>query len=208
MTSESSAPTGSTDVPTRRSPLTSPPEGAELPERHPEAPAPGEPIHSHYDQCFGCGVGHPTGLHMVVTAGEGLTARGVFTVSEHHQGAPGLAHGGLLTTAFDEVLGALNWLLRAPAVTGRLEVDFRRPVPVGSVLDLDARIVGKQGRKVYVSGVGRLGGPQGQIALTAAALFVQVDLSHFREHGRAEDLDGAVRDGSVRGALERLELNP
>ena len=65
---------------------------------------------------------------MSITAGEGLTVSGDFTVTEHLQGAPGLAHGGLLTAAIDEILGSLNWLLAGPAVTGRLECDFRRPV--------------------------------------------------------------------------------
>ena len=113
---------------------TSPPPDAVLPMRSPNAPAPGQPIPSHYRWCFGCGSEHETGLHMSITAGEGLAVSGVFTASEHHQGAPGLAHGGILTTAVDEILGSLNWLLAGPAVTGRLECDFRRPVPVGSRL--------------------------------------------------------------------------
>ena len=201
------APRSASDV-GGRSPATTPPPHATLPERSPSAPAPGTALGGHYDMCFGCGAKHPTGLHMVVTAGEGLTVRGVFTVSPNHQGAPGLAHGGLLTTAFDDVLGSRNWLRLGPAVTGRLEVDFRRPVPVDSVLHLDGEIIGQAGRKVYVRGVGRLGAPDGPVALTAAALFVQVDLAHFRDNGRREDLEAAVRDGQVKGALERLELNP
>ena len=130
-------------------PATEPPPGATAPPRHPQAPAPGERILSHYRQCFGCGVDHPTGLHMLVTAGDGLTATAQFTVTEHHQGAPGLAHGGLLAAAFDEALGSLNWLLRRPAVTARLETDFIRPVPVDSVLHIEARVVAVVGRKIY-----------------------------------------------------------
>ncbi|MEY3098759.1 MAG: hypothetical protein RIS32_550, partial [Actinomycetota bacterium] len=55
-----------------------------------------------------------------------------FTVTDLHQGAPGLAHGGLLSCAFDEALGKLMWLVREPAVTGKLETSFLAPVPVGS----------------------------------------------------------------------------
>ena len=69
----------------------------EMPERHPLAPKPGEEIPSHLSMCFGCGSDHPTGLHMKSIAGEGLTATCEFTVTEMHQGAPGLAHGGLLS---------------------------------------------------------------------------------------------------------------
>jgi hypothetical protein len=54
----------------------------------------------------------------------------------------------LLTAAIDEILGSLNWLLAGPAVTGRLECDFRRPVPVGSRLHIDAEVVGVDGAVV------------------------------------------------------------
>ncbi|NCV79265.1 MAG: PaaI family thioesterase [Actinobacteria bacterium] len=113
-----------------RIPSTTAPEGAPLPERHPKAPAIGSKIPSHFGHCFGCGDLHPTGLHLVAFAGENLDITAQFTVTEDHQGAPGLAHGGLLSLAFDEALGKLMWLLRAPAVTGRLETDFIKPVPM------------------------------------------------------------------------------
>lgn len=187
---------------------TTPPHDAVLPERSPMAPAPGEPVPSHYTRCYGCGVEHSTGLHLTVVAGEGLSVHGTFTVTDQHQGAPGLAHGGLLTTAFDDALGSLNWLLSTPAVTGRLETDFRRPVPVGSTLHIHAEVLGVRGRKVFTRAVGRLDSPDGPIALTAAALFIQVPLEHFTSHGRSEDVELAREDRAVRSSLRNLEVNP
>jgi acyl-coenzyme A thioesterase PaaI-like protein len=187
---------------------TTPPPDAVLPERNPNAPAPGQTIPTHYSRCYVCGDDHPTGLGLRVVAGEGLTLNGEFTVTEHHQGAPGLAHGGLLTAAFDDALGSLNWLLSAPAVTGRLETDFRRPVPVGSTLHIRAEVVGVKGRKVFTRAVGRLGTPDGPVALTAAALFIQVPIEHFTTHGRAEDIERAREDRAVRRSVENLEVNP
>ena len=98
---------------------------------------------------------------MHVTAGEGVSITGEFVVTADHQGAPGLAHGGLLTAAFDETLGMLMWLLRTPAVTARLETDFHLPVPVGSTLHIAAHASAVRGRKVFTEAVGRLGGPDG-----------------------------------------------
>ena len=187
---------------------TTPPIDAVLPERNPSAPLPGEPIPSHYTRCYGCGVDHESGLHLVMVAGEGLSLHGTFTVTDHHQGAPGLAHGGLLTTALDDALGALNWLLSSPAVTGRLEVDFRRPVPVGTTLHIRTEVVGVKGRKVFTRAVGRLDAPDGPIAVSAAALFVQVPIEHFVTNGRPEDVARAAQDRLVRGSLENLEVNP
>lgn len=165
---------------------TTPPAGAIIPERHPKSPATGSQIPSHFKHCFGCGDLHPTGLHLKAFVGEGLTISGQFTVTENHQGAPGLAHGGLLSLAFDEALGKLMWLLRAPAVTARLETDFLRPVPIGSVLHISARITGQMGRKVYSEAEGRLNGPDGDIAVRAASIFVVVPMKHFLENAPAE----------------------
>lgn len=184
---------------------TAPPPDAVMPLRAPTAPAPGEPIPSHYRWCVGCGEEHPTGLHLRITAGSGLNVHGDFTVTEHHQGAPGLAHGGLLTVAIDEVLGSLNWLLAGPAVTGRLECDFRRPVPVGSVLHIDAEVIGVKGRKVFTRAIGRLGDADGPIAVSATALFVQVPLRHFVDHGTREHVAQAIADRANGGPAWRPE---
>jgi acyl-coenzyme A thioesterase PaaI-like protein len=169
-----------------RVPTTTPPSGAVIPQRHAESPATGSELPSHFKHCFGCGDLHPTGLHLKARVGEGLTITAQFTVTENHQGAPGLAHGGLLSLAFDEALGKLMWLLRAPAVTGRLETDFLAPVPIGSTLYIKAEIVGQHGRKVYSVAEGRLNGPDGPIATRAASLFIIVPMNHFLENAPAE----------------------
>lgn len=160
-----------------------PPPDATAPERSSDAPAPGSVLPPHYAQCFGCGNDHPTGLHLSVTVAEGVAVDAVFRVAEAHQGAPGLAHGGVLATAADEALGFLNWLLRRPAVTARLEVDYLRPVPVGSDLHLRAECVAVAGRKTYVRCEGRLDAPDGQPALRATGLFLEVPVEHFRKYG-------------------------
>ena len=167
---------------------TTPPEGAHIPPRHPKAPQSGTKIPSHFGHCFGCGDLHPTGLHLVAHVGEGANLTAEFTVTHDHQGAPGLAHGGLLSLAFDEALGKLMWLIRSPAVTARLETDFLKPVPMGSTLHITAEISGQVGRKVYTRAEGRLDSPDGPLAVKAAALFVVVPMSHFLENAPEEYL--------------------
>ena len=145
--------------------------------------ASGTQLPAHYVHCFGCGTEHPTGLHLKVWAGEGVDVRAVLTVTEAHQGAPGLMHGGVLAAAFDEALGFIMWMIGQVAVTGRLETDFLRPVPVGSELHIAARCDGVSGRKVYVSAEGKIGSPTGRAVARARALFVAVDVEHFVEYG-------------------------
>jgi acyl-coenzyme A thioesterase PaaI-like protein len=188
---------------------TTPPEGAILPERHPLAPAVGTQIPSHFGHCFGCGQLHPTGLHLVAHAGTALDLTAEFTVTENHQGAPGLAHGGLLSLAFDEALGKLMWLIRSPAVTGRLETDFMKPVPIGTTLHISAQITGQVKRKVYTEAVGRINSPDGEIAVRAAALFVIVPMSHFMSNAPSDYLEYIKKSPELLAFVDpEFEINP
>ena len=188
---------------------TTPPEGAKLPERHPLAPVAGTQIPSHFGHCFGCGQLHPTGLHLIAHAGAGLDLTAEFTVTENHQGAPGLAHGGLLSLAFDEALGKLMWLIRSPAVTGRLETDFIKPIPIGTTLHISAVITGQVSRKVYTEAVGRINGPDGDIAVRAAALFIVVPMSHFISNAPADYLEYIKKSPELLAFVDPdFEINP
>ncbi|MEO8328505.1 MAG: PaaI family thioesterase [Candidatus Nanopelagicales bacterium] len=192
---------------------TQPPAHAVPPKRHPDAPSPGTALGSHYRQCFGCGPDHPTGLHLALTAGEGCTIHAALTVTEHHQGAPGLAHGGLLAAAFDEALGTVTWLLRVPVVTVHLETDYRTPVPVGSVVGIEAECFAVAGRKIYSRAVGRIMSGDnadipGPISVEARGVFVSVPLEHFRSHGRAADIDAFVASSDREDVLHAFEVAP
>lgn len=185
-----------------------PPAEARPPVRHPDAPAPGEPLGAHYAYCFGCGGGQPHGLHLEARAGEGVSVTAEFTVTTDHQGAPGLAHGGVLATALDETLGALGWMLRVIAVTGRLETDFARPVPLGTVLFLEAEVTAVAGRKIYSRATGRIGGPDGPVAVRADALFIEVKVDHFIDNGRPEEIRAAMNDPDQIRRARAFEVNP
>lgn len=187
---------------------TEPPDGADVPQRAPGAPGPGEALVSHYRHCFGCGTDHPTGLHQRATAGEGMDVVAVVEITQAHQGAPGLAHGGVIATAMDEAMGVVTRLLRLPVVTVRLEVDYRQPVPVGTTLHIASRITGQRGRKVYTEALGHLGAADGPVAVEAAALFLQVPLEHFLDHGNAEQLKEAIDERRRSGVTWEGEVNP
>ncbi|MGW5235830.1 PaaI family thioesterase [Streptomyces nodosus] len=185
-----------------------PPAGAVAPVRHPDAPAPGELLGAHYEQCFGCGGAQPHGLRLQARAGEGISLTAEFTVQPAHQGAPGLAHGGVLATALDETLGSLNWLLRTVAVTGRLETDYVLPVPVGTVLHLEAEVTAVAGRKIYSRATGTIGGPDGPVAVRAQALFIEVKTDHFIDHGRPQEIRAAMSDPDPSRRERAFEVNP
>ncbi|OEV04615.1 PaaI family thioesterase [Streptomyces oceani] len=176
--------------------------------RHPDAPAPGELLGAHYAECFGCGGDQPHGLHLEARAGEGVSVTAEFTVQPAHQGAPGLAHGGVLATAMDETLGSLGWLMHVIAVTGRLETDYVRPVPVGTTLHLSAYATARSGRKIYCSAIGRIGGPEGPVAARADGLFIEVKVEHFVDNGRAEEIEAVMADPDQVRRARAFEVNP
>ncbi|MGV9858934.1 PaaI family thioesterase [Gordonia sp. NPDC003425] len=161
-------------------------------QRHPKAPAPGEPIRRHNPLCFGCGADSAQGLHLVVRAAEEsapeesvaeeFAVETEMTVEARMEGGPGVIHGGILSTAMDEVMGTAPLLVGPAAITVHLEVDFIAPVPIGSTLHLRARILGKQRRKIYVEAIGHLGDPQQPVAV-GHSIFVTIDArDHFADH--------------------------
>lgn len=111
----------------------------------------------------------------------------VFT--QRHVGAPGIAHGGAVATVIDDMFGFLLYLTGAPAVTRQLEVRYDAPVLLGTSYELAARVVRKEGRKLFVeSEIGEAGRP---LVAYASALFLEVDISHFERGGpgTCADLD-------------------
>lgn len=183
-----------------------PPVETEPPAVHPDAPGVGTELGMHYQECFGCGE-VDGGLRLRSTVGEGMTVYSRFDVTPAHQGAPGLAHGGLLACAFDEALGAATGnLLRKPAVTAKLETEFRKPVPIGSTLYIAAHVDGVAGRKTYVSADGHLDAEDGPVAVRAKALFVTVGFEHFREHAGPESVERLK--AAARHKRDEWDINP
>lgn len=159
-----------------------PPADLEPLTRHPKAAEPGRHIDLHHSTCFGCGDDVPTGLHMKVIAGEGLTVDAQMPVQSWMQGGPGVIHGGVLSAAFDEVMGTSPLLVGKPVVTVHLEVDYVKPIPLDSTLHFHARILGRQRRKIYIDAVAHLGDRDEPVA-GAHSVFVVIDVKeHFAEY--------------------------
>ncbi|MBT0566104.1 PaaI family thioesterase [Williamsia sp. CHRR-6] len=143
----------------------------------------------HNRGCYGCGPDSPNGLHLDVLAGSAADAHVEITVATTHLGGPGVIHGGILASVFDESMGlAVPLAAGAIGVTVALSVDYSRPVPLGARVRFDVAVLGRAGRKVYTAGVARVvddGGASesalGAEVSAARALFVLIDpRSHFR----------------------------
>ncbi len=91
------------------------------------------------EMCFACGRNNPIGLRLEFRF-EGEDYVTSFEVKPEYQGWANFAHGGLVATVLDEVMTRILWAKGMHTVTGRLEVRYRSPAPVGAVLEVRGRI--------------------------------------------------------------------
>lgn len=115
-----------------------------------------------FAHCYGCGRLNERGLHLKTRwDGDETVAR--YTPRPHEIAMPGFVYGGLLASLVDCHAMATAAAARersegrmvgeAPApryVTGMLKVDFLRPTPWGSELEIRARVEELGERKVQV----------------------------------------------------------
>ena len=123
------------------------------------------------DMCFACGERNPIGLRLQFHF-EGDEYVTTFQVRPEHQGWTGIAHGGLLATALDEVMARLLWEKGLNAITGRLEVRYHQPVSLGGTLDVRGRITRRTSRGVETTAEART--PDGSVVAEARAVSVEV----------------------------------
>ena len=131
----------------------------------------------HHDPaCWGCGDA-PGGIRLPRPEHEGAREyEARFAFDERHQAGPGLVHGGLVAAALDEACGLLATWYRFPAVTARIFVRYRRPVPINTELVVTARIATERGRRLHIDG--ELAGGDETLA-EARGAFLHVPLEHF-----------------------------
>lgn len=93
--------------------------------------------------CFVCGLSNPFGLHLrFYNTGLGEVSAEV-TLPEQFEGYPGVVHGGIVAAMLDEAAGRSHMMGEDARFmyTARLEVRYRKNVPVGKPI----RLVGKAG---------------------------------------------------------------
>lgn len=144
----------------------------------------------HSPGCMGCGPDNPAGLGMTIRR-EGDEVLTDIVFDRRQAGAPGLVHGGAVAAACDDLFGFVLYLVRTPAVTKSLQVDYRSPVPLGEPHRIRARLVGQDGRKLRMTAEGTAA--DGSVRFTATALFIEVPRSHFEQYGTFDDHPGLIR---------------
>lgn len=149
----------------------------------------GGDVNSFFDHSPMIGLANPLAPPIHLELGESSVV-GRVTFGAVYEGPPGTVHGGFVAAAFDEVLGSAQSYSGAPGMTARLEVDYRKPTPLHTPLEIEGRFVRREGRKVYTTG--RIVA-EGVVTAEAEGLFVSMDPERFR--ALAEGFDRRVADG-------------
>jgi uncharacterized protein (TIGR00369 family) len=137
-----------------------------------------EPDDSPRHWCFGCGDRNEEGLRIEFEV-DGLKVNGRFVSRDAHQGYPGVAHGGIAAAAMDEAMGWAMYAAGALAMTARMEVKYRRPLPLGAELIVSAEIVRDRGRRLEAEAEIRT--PEGELLAQATGLFLRLPPDRARE---------------------------
>jgi acyl-coenzyme A thioesterase PaaI-like protein len=96
-------------------------------------------------QCFACGKDNPAGLNLEIEW-NGEETRAVFEAREMFQGGHGWLHGGITTCAMDEAMTWTAYRAGAQNVTARINVRFRKMVPLGKKYIITCRVTRKTSR--------------------------------------------------------------
>ncbi|MEW6400706.1 MAG: PaaI family thioesterase [Chloroflexota bacterium] len=130
--------------------------------------------------CFVCGLQNPIGLHLHIYETEPGVVQTSYIAPDHFQGYPGVLHGGIVAAILDEISGrAQMGDGEKPRFmfTGKLEVKYRKNVPVGQLL----KIVGKAGkvRPRFVEAWAGIYDENGELLAEANAIHINVPEEQF-----------------------------
>jgi len=125
--------------------------------------------------CFVCGMNNPIGLHLrFYETGPGEVSADL-TVPEQYQGYPGIVHGGVVAAILDEIAGrTIMGAENSPRFmfTGRLDIRYRKNVPVCTPLRLVGRVSVTRRRTATASSA--IYDQDGRLLADAEALLVDV----------------------------------
>jgi acyl-coenzyme A thioesterase PaaI-like protein len=149
--------------------------------------------------CFACGTLNTSGLQLDLHLGERRSWTAL-ELDRRFEGWEGMAHGGIVSAILDEVMA---WALVAEdnwGVTARLQVQFRRPVPIGRPIRAEGWIT-RTRRRVVDTEARLVDASDGTELATATATYLAADearKNELRERYGFRRLDSATPEPVVR----------
>ncbi|MBV8203677.1 MAG: PaaI family thioesterase [Candidatus Eremiobacteraeota bacterium] len=120
-------------------------------------------------RCFACGPENAEGMQLRFQYGDG-TASAVWRPSPRFSGWTSMVHGGIVATLLDEAMAHAAIAAGVRAVTGRLEIRFRKAAPMDSALVAHGRVEQRRGRMLMLSAT--VAGEDGTLYAQATGKFL------------------------------------
>jgi acyl-coenzyme A thioesterase PaaI-like protein len=143
--------------------------------------------------CFVCGLQNPVGLKLAFYDNGVDEVRCEYAIPAEYNSYPGVAHGGIIAAILDEAVGRVAMIgdHNHFMMTAKMELKYRRPVPVNTPLVII-------GRKVKMRPGGRIAQAIGEVRLPDGTMAVEAELTlvdlpdEFRVNGDLEALGWKV----------------
>lgn len=108
-------------------------------------------LDSSANRCFVCGPGNDRGLGVQFQLVDDV-CRAEFVPNESYAGYDGVVHGGILFCLLDDVMANWLYLQGERCFTARAEVRYRQPLPIGTPVRLEGRLLRRKGRVALIEG--------------------------------------------------------
>jgi len=128
-----------------------------------------------HGSCFVCGKSNPKSIGITWQKEAGNHIFASFEFSDLQQGPPGFVHGGASAAVMDEAMGLAVFHSGYRVVTANLSIDYRKPIPLGKTVKIQAVMSGKSERRILALGEILL--PDGSVAVSAKGIYAEVN--HF-----------------------------
>lgn len=76
---------------------------------------------------------------------------GVFQIGPYLEGPPFMMHGGCIATVIDTVTGTCALLICGKVMTANLNINYKNPIPLGSVIVVEGKLEKTEGKKIFLS---------------------------------------------------------
>ena len=96
-----------------------------------------------------------------------------FRLGKRYSGPPAHCHGGIIATILDDAMGKLNKLFDVVAVTAKMTVEYRKPVPLYQTLRVESHHISKRGRRL--THVAEISNQQGTVLARSRGTFIVID---------------------------------
>ena len=132
------------------------------------------------NHCFGCGAANPAGMKLAFELDlDARRARGSFVLGQNYAGGGGFAHGGIIAVMLDEAMGKISRLKDESAVMAEMNIEYRKPVPIGKPIVVEGWQEEEKGRNRFR--VAEIRDTEGNLLARGKGRFVIVQQAHFTE---------------------------